>query len=55
MVFFSLKDIGAPSLTFIMEQGWLSVEQLGLVDQQDVTYWNGYIAILKGSHVRLTN
>ena len=31
----SLKDIGVPSLSPLMEQGWLSAEQLGLDDHQD--------------------
>ena len=34
--FFSLKDIGTPGLTCLLEQRWLLAEQLGLVDQQDV-------------------
>ena len=38
-----------------MEQGWISADDLGLVDYQDVSCWNGYLAILKASHVRLTN
>ena len=43
--FFSLKDIGTPGLTCLLEQSWLSVEQLGLVDQHDVIVWKGYLAI----------
>ena len=53
--FFSLKDIGTPRLTCPLEQSWLSTEQLGLVDQHDVIVWKGYLAILKSSHVRLSN
>ena len=52
---FSLKDIGVPGLIPLMEQVWLSVDQLGLDDHQDVAVWNGYLSILKRSHVRLTN
>ena len=53
--FFSLKDIGTLGLTCLLEQRWLSGEQLGLVDQQYAIAWNGYLTILKGSHVRLSN
>ena len=52
---FFLKDIGEPGLTCLMEQQWLSAEYIGLVDLQDVSVWNGYLAILKASHVRLSN
>ena len=52
---FFLKDIGGLSITCLMEQGWLSDAELGLVDYQDVSCWNGYLAILKASHVRLNN
>ena len=38
-----------------MEQGWLSADILGLVEDQDITCWNGYLAILKASHIRLKN
>ena len=44
---FSLKYIGAPGLTVLMEQGWLSADHLGLTDQLDVTIWNGYLSTLK--------
>ena len=49
---FFLKDIGGPGVTFLMEQGWLSADNLGLVHYQDVSCWNGYLAILKASHVK---
>ena len=52
---FSLKDIGVPGLIPLMEQGWLLADQLGLDDHQDAIVWNGYLSILKRSHVRLTN
>ena len=38
-----------------MEQGWLSADQLGLDDHQEDIVWNGYLSILKRSHVHLTN
>ena len=52
---FSLKYIGAPGLTVLMEQGWLSADHLGLTDHLDVSVWNGYLSTLKASHVRLSN
>ena len=50
-----LKDIGFPGVSNLMEQGWLSADILGLVDDQNITCWNGYLAILKSSHIRLSN
>ena len=50
-----LKDIGCPGMTRLREQGWLSANTLGLSDIQDVLCWNGFLAILKASHVRLSN
>ena len=32
-----LKDIGCPGVFLLMEQGWLSTELIGLVEQQEVT------------------
>ena len=31
------------------------MEDLGIVDQSDVSLWNGYLDTLKTSHVRLRN
>ena len=42
-------------MTLLSEQGWLSANILGLSDIQDVLCWNGFVAIIKSSHVRLTN
>ena len=42
-------------MTYLMEQGWLSADNLGLTDIQDVLCWNGFLAILKASHVRLSD
>ena len=39
----------------MMEQQWLSIDYIGLVDLQDVLIWNGYLAIVKSSHVKLSN
>ena len=39
----------------MMEQQWLSIDYIGLVDLQDVSIWNGYLAIVKSSHVKLSN
>ena len=52
---FFLKDIGCPSMTLMCEQGWLSANTLGLSDPQDVLCWNDFLAILKSSHIRLSN
>ena len=38
-----------------MEQGWLSAEVLGFVGDQEINAWNGYLSILKSSHIRLKN
>ena len=38
-----------------MEQGWLTIDNLRLVDEQEITCWNGYLAILKASYVKLSN
>ena len=42
-------------MTFMMEHLWLSTGNLGLVDIQDITCQNECLAILKASHVRLTD
>ena len=52
---FFLKDIGGLGMIHLMEQGWISVDNLRLSDIQDVLCWNGFLATLKASHVRLTN
>ena len=52
---FFLKYIGCPSMTLMCEQGWLSANTLGLSDPQDVLCWNEFLAILKSSHIRLSN
>ena len=38
-----------------MERGWLSSIDLGLVENADIIAWNGYVAILKASHIRFRN
>ena len=52
---FFLKDIGGLGMTFMMEQVFLSTDIFGLVDIQDITCWNDFLAILKASHVRLSD
>ena len=42
-------------MTFMMEELWLFTGKIGLVDIQDITCWNEYLAIVKASHVRLTD
>ena len=51
---FSLQDIGIP-VSSVSEQDWLPADHFGLVEQEDVSTWNGYLSILKESHVRLSN
>ena len=50
-----MKDVGTSSVSYLKEQGWLSPAALGLVEDQDINAWNGYLAILKTSHIRLKN
>ena len=52
---FSLKDIRVLGLIPLMEQGWISADQLGLDDHREATVWNGYLSIFKRSHVCFTN
>ena len=40
-------------MTLLLEQGWLLVDRIGLVDNPDIILWNGYLAMLKAIHVRL--
>ena len=53
--FYFLSDIGIPGLTCLMFQQWLTAEFIGFTDPQEIAVWNGYIAILKASHVRFSN
>ena len=41
-------------MTLLLEQGSLSVDRIGLVDNPDIILWNGYLAMLKSIHVRLS-
>ena len=52
--FYFLKDIGCPNVSLLLNQGWFSAALIGLVEQQDITCWNEYLALLKSSHVRLS-
>ena len=38
-----------------MPQQWFSAEYIGFDDPFEIDVWNGYLAILKSSHVRITN
>ena len=53
--YFFLKDVGTATISCLMEQGWLSSVYLGLVEELDINTWNGYLAILKTSHIRFNN
>ena len=52
--FYFLKDIAWLGLSILQEHGWFNASILGFVDQETI-YWNAYLALLKSSHVRLTN
>ena len=49
-----LNDIGCPDMSLLNNQGWFSAALIGLAEQQDITCWNEYLALLKTSHVRLS-
>ena len=40
-------------MTLLLEQDWLSVDRIGLVENHDIILWNGYLAMLTAIHVRL--
>ena len=50
-----LKDIACVGVSIVMDQGWLNVDILGFVDNQEIISWNVYLALLKSSHVRISN
>ena len=49
-----ISDIGIHCLSGLMTQKWLSADTIGFTDPLDIVAWNGYIATLKSSHVRLS-
>ena len=51
--FYFLKDIDNPWSSFLLDQGWLSSNNVGIVDIQDVLIWNDYTTILKANNIRL--
>ena len=52
---YCLSDIGIPGLTDLMAQQWLFADFIGFSDPFDIDVWNGYLTILKSSHVRISN
>ena len=50
-----LSDIGIHGMSILKSQEWLSADTLGFNDPLEIAAWNGYIAILKSSQVRLSN
>lgn len=50
-----MKDIGYFGLNLFQEKDWLSVDVVGIVDEQDVAVENNYVAVLKTSNTRLNN
>ena len=53
--YYFLSDVGIGPVTNLMEQVWLSSNDLGLVDNHYITAWNIYIAMLKANHIRFRN
>ena len=53
--FHFLSDIGIPGISVLMSQEWLFADSMGFIEPLEIATWNGYIAILKSSHVRLSN
>ena len=49
-----LSDIGTNGMSVLMPQEWLLADTLGFNDPFEIAVWNGYTAILKSSHVRLS-
>ena len=39
----------------MLAQQWFSVDFIGFTDPQEIAVWNDYLAILKSSHVSLSN
>ena len=52
--FHLISDIGIPCMSGLMSQSWLSAGSIGFTDPLEIAALNGYIAILKSSHVRLS-
>ena len=52
--FYFLKDIACPGVSILKDQGWLNADILGFVDQEIISQ-NVYLALLKSSHVILSN
>ena len=50
-----LNDIACPGMSLLLEQGWISSKNIGILDIHDSLIWNGYIAIIKASNIRLSN
>ena len=53
--YYFLSNVGIVLVTNLMEQVWLSSNDLGLVDNHYITACNSYIAMLKASHIRFRN
>ena len=49
-----LSDIGYHGLSEVLTQLWFSAETIGFTNPQEIDDWNGYVAILKSSHVRIS-
>ena len=52
--FYFISDIGLHCMSGLMSQKWLSIDTIGFTNPLEIDVWNGYIAILKSIHVRLS-
>ena len=49
-----LSNIGFHGMSPLMAQQWFYANFIGFTDPLEIDVWNGYIAILKSSHVRIS-
>ena len=50
---FFLKNIVNPMISTFLDQGWISLEYVGIVNVHDGMILKDYIAILKANNIRL--
>ena len=53
--FYFLSDIGLHGMTTLLAQLWITIDSIGFTNPQEIDVWNGYIHILKSSHVRISS
>ena len=52
---YCLSNIGIHGMSALMAQQWFTAYFIGFTDPFEIDVWNGYLAILKSSHVRISN